>query len=177
MRSERPVVPGVEPRAASCARRPGRPELSAARQLVVVRYCVCNKSQRENSRFGGRARGRGGRAIGEGARGRGTGSAAPAAGRRRAATTSVGLRLPRGKYGPAPQWGLHDTCLTGIRYQTLRQVRTRGPAGRARASWAASWSRGGERPCRKSATSARVRARVRVRVRARVKAGLGPRLG
>ena len=49
------------------------PELSAARQLVVVRYCVCNKSQRENSRFGGRARGRGGRAIGEGARGRGTG--------------------------------------------------------------------------------------------------------
>ena len=58
----------------------------------------------------------------------------------RAATTSVALRLPRGAHGPATNsWGSHDTCLPGIRYQTLRDsvppVRTwsRGPARARRA--------------------------------------------
>ena len=108
-----------------------------------------------------------------------------AGGEHRAATTSVALRLPRGAHGPATNsWGSHDTCLPGIRYQTLRLCppgEDLVPRSRARASCAASWSRGGGRLCRKSATSARVRVRVkvraRVRARARVKAGLGPRLG
>ena len=81
------------------------PELSAARQLVVVRYCVCNKSQRENSRFGGRARGRGGRAIGEGARGRG-GRRGGGAGGRPASCDDLGRPAPAArKVRPSPTMG------------------------------------------------------------------------